>query len=114
MSTRTPVYATCPDCRRRVLEVRHDHHQGILIGEPRLDPVSLDEQQIVACVITGARIWQLHDQAGEPVTSRRTRWWPLNPIPGHVVPEHVCSRVWDAPRLNLAPDPSATPDTCPF
>lgn len=110
----TPVLVSCRRCRARVLEVRADWHEGIVIGEPRLDPVTLDRQQILACVITGIPLWQVHQHAGRPVTSLRTRWWPTKPLPGHTAPEHACRRTWEAFPLSLAPDPTLIPDTCPF
>lgn len=114
MSTRTPIYVTCTGCRRQVLEVRWDHHQDILLEQARLDPVSLDHQQITACIIAEISLWQLHEHAGEPITSHRTRWWPRRRVPGHVLPEHACGRTWDAFPINLAPDPTLYPDTPPF
>lgn len=114
MSATAPLYTVCPTCRRRVLEVRHDWHEGILIGEPRIDPVTLDHQQVTACVIAGITLWQIHEHAGHHVTSKRSRWWPRRPIPGHIAPVHQCGRVWDAFPLNLAPADHPLPERCPF
>ncbi|HEY9310266.1 MAG TPA: hypothetical protein VIP82_20880 [Microbacterium sp.] len=114
MTATTPLYATCSSCRGRVVEVRWDWQQDLLIGEPRLEPVALDYQQVTACVIAGIPLWQLHEHAGRPVTSRRTRWWPKRKVPGHILPEHACGRVWDAFPIDLAPDPALIPETCPF
>ena len=114
MTATTPRYVTCPACRGRVLEARWDWHGDVLIGEPLLEPVSLDYQQVTACILTGIRLWQLHEHAGHAVTSRRGRYWPKTKIPGHILPEHACSRVWDAFPIDLAPDPAAIPETCPF
>lgn len=114
MSATTPRYVTCPRCRARVLEARWDYQGDFLIGTPLLDAVALQPSQIVACVVTGIRLWQVHQHAGHTVTSRRTRWWPTRPVDGDVVAEHACGRVWDAPPLDLAPDPDVIPDVCPF
>lgn len=114
MTVTAPLYATCNACRGRVVEVRWDWYEDLLLGEPRLEPVSLDYQQITACVIAGIPLWQLHEHAGRPVTSHRTRWWPKRKIAGHVLPEHACGRVWDAFPIDLAPDPAEIPETCPF
>jgi hypothetical protein len=114
MTATAPLYTACALCGGRVLEVRWDWHEGLLIGEPRLEPVSLDYQQVTACIIAGIRLWQLHEHAGKPVTSKRGPWWPRSPLPGHILPEHACGRVWDAFPVDLAPDPLNIPDTCPF
>ena len=114
MTATTPLQATCNRCGRRVLDVRWDWHQDILIGEPRLELVTLDHQQVTACVIAGIPIWQIHEHAGRTITSHRTRHWPRKRIPGHIAPEHNCARVWDAFPIDLAPDPNHIPDTCPF
>lgn len=114
MTATAPVYITCRNCHRQVLEVRWDFHQGILLGEPRIDPVSLDYQQITACIITGIHLWQLHEHARRPVTSHRTRWWPRKPVPGHVLPEHDCARTWDAFPVDLAPEDPTIPAQPPF
>lgn len=114
MTATTPLYATCPGCRGRVLEVRWDWHEDLLIGEPRLEPVSLDYQQVTACIITRIPLWQLHEHAGKPVTSKRSAWWPRRPVPGHILPTHACGRVWDAFPIDLSPDPDLIPETCPF
>lgn len=114
MTATTPLVASCSRCGRHVLEVRWDYHDDVLIGMPRLELVSLDWQQITACVIAGIPLWQIHERAGKTVTSRRTRWWPRKPVPGHIAPEHGCGRVWDAFPLDLAPDPHDIPETCPF
>lgn len=114
MTATTPILASCPRCRRRVLEVRWDHHEDTLIGEPTLEPVALDRQQITACVIAGIPLWLIHQHAGRTVTSHRTRWWPRTLVPGHTAPVHACGRIWDAFPITLAPDPHTTPDQCPF
>lgn len=114
MTATTPVLVSCRRCGSRVLEVRWDWHGDTLIGEPHLDPVTLDPQQITACVIAGIPIWQVHQRANKTMTSRRSRWWPRSPVPGHIAPEHGCGRVWDAFPLDLAPDPSVVPEHCPF
>ncbi len=114
MTATTPLYAACRRCGGRVLEVRWDFQQDILIGAPRLEPVSLDYQQVTACVIAGIPLWQIHEHARKTVTSRRSRWWPRTPVPGHIAPEHGCGRVWDAFPLDLAPDLTPIPETCPF
>jgi hypothetical protein len=114
VTTRAPLYATCARCSARVLEVRWDHRDNVLIGAPTLDPVGLDDQQILACVISDVPLWQVYLHAGVHVTSRRTRWWPVGPTSGHVAPAHRCGRVWDAFPLELAPDPYDLPDLCPF
>lgn len=114
MSATTPRYVTCPRCRARVLEVRWDYQMDILIGTPLLDPVALGQLQIVACVITGVKLWQVHEHAGRPVTSRRSRWWPTKPVAGEISPEHRCKHTWDAPALDLAPEVTVYPDRPPF
>lgn len=114
MSVKAPLETRCPRCGRGVLEVRDDWREGVLIGTPRIDPVALTADQIVACVLAGIRVWQVHQRAGRWVTSARSRWWPRRPIPGHIAPSHHCARAWDAPRLQLAPDASHVPDICPF
>lgn len=114
MTATTPLAATCTGCGARVLEVRWDWAEDILIGTPRLDPVTLDPQQVLACVIAGIPVWQVHEHAGRTVTSHRTAYWPRKPMPGHIAPEHACGRRWDAFPIDLAPDPTDIPDTCPF
>lgn len=114
MTATTPRYATCNRCGARVLEVRWDYQIDSLFGAPLLDPVVLDEQQIVACVIADIPLWQIHKHAGQHVTSRRTRWWPTSPMAGATSPLHACGRSWPAPALDIAPEPTTTPDTCPF
>lgn len=114
MKTKAPLFINCPRCGRRVLEVRDDFQLGVLVGTPRLDAVHLDPMQITACIITGLRLWQIQTRAGRLITSGRSRWWPTEPVPGFTVPEHSCSRVWDAPALDLAPDTAPTPDKPPF
>ena len=114
MTATAPLYIRCARCGRMVLEVRADWHDDVLIGEPRLDPVSLDRQQLTACILTGIRVWQLHQVAGSPVTSRRSRYWPRTPIAGHILPEHACARVWDAFPVDLARIDTPTPEQCPF
>jgi hypothetical protein len=114
MTATTPLIATCNGCKGRVLEVRWDWHEDLLIGEPRLDLVALDHQQVTACVIAGIPLWQLHEHAGRHITSHRTRWWPLRKVPGYIVPEHACGRVWDAFPIDLAPDADVIPELCPF
>lgn len=112
--SRSPLVANCPRCGRRVLEVLADWAGEVLYGEPRLDPVSLDYQQVTACIVIGIPLWQIHDHAGRKVTSRRSRWWPRKPMAGHISPEHACGRVWDAFPLNLAPLETPIPDNPPF
>lgn len=114
MITKAPLATRCGRCGRQVLEAREDWHEGVLIGDPRIDPVALDSTQLLACVIAGVRVWQLHQVAGHWVSSVRSRYWPRRPIDGHVSPAHDCGRIWTAPRLNLAPDASHVPDICPF
>lgn len=114
MTATTPLAAACTGCGRRVLEVRWDHRDDVLIGAPRIDGVSLDWQQVTACVLAGITLWQIHEWAGRVVTSRRTRYWPTKPIPGHIAPEHHCARTWDAFPLDLAPAETVTPDQPPF
>jgi hypothetical protein len=114
MSQITPRYVTCPRCRSRVLEARWDFQMNTLIGTPLLQPVSLTPDQIVACIITSIPLWQVHEHAGKPITSRRTPWWPRGPIAGDIAPEHACGRTWDAPALDLAPDEIVYPDQPPF
>lgn len=114
MTTKTPILASCRRCGARVLEVRWDWRDDTLIGEPLLDPVSLDRHQVLACVLTDVALWQVQEHAGHPVTSRRTRWWPRRPIAGHTAPEHACGRVWDAFPISLAPNPTHIPDVCPY
>lgn len=111
---KAPRYVTCPRCRTQVLEVRDDYQLGVLIGTPLLDPVALQPRQIVACVIAGIRLWQVHEHAGRPVTSSRSRWWPKKPVPGDTSPVHRCGRIWDAPALDLVPDELTTPEQPPF
>lgn len=108
------LFARCPRCDRQVLEVRADWDLGVLVGTPRLDAVQLDQEQIIACIITGLRLWQIQEHAGTTVTSSRSRWWPREPVPGHTVPEHSCGRVWDAPAIDLAPAEIVYPDQPPF
>lgn len=114
MSAKAPLAARCGRCSRRVLEVRADHHLGVLIGTPRLDPVGLTRDQVLACVLTGIRVWQIQEHAGKTATSLRTRYWPMRPVDGHTAPEHTCTRTWDAPALDLAPDEVVYPDQPPF
>lgn len=114
MTATTPLLVACRACGARVLEVRWDYQQDTLIGEPRLDPIGLDHQQIVACIITGIRLWQIHEHARRHVTSRRTAWWPRKPVPGFTAPEHACGASWDALPISLAPEFTPIPDTCPF
>lgn len=114
MTATTPLLARCIRCGARVLEVRWDWQEGCLFGEPRLDPVSLDYQQVTACIVTGIPLWQVHEHARKPVTSRRRRWWPTHPIAGHIAPVHACGRVWDAFPLELAPDEPTYPTEAPF
>ena len=109
-----PLMTRCRRCDARVLEVRVDFQLGVLIGEPRIDPVSLDAVQITACIITGIRLWQIQERANTTITSSRSRHWPRHPVPGHTAPAHTCGRVWDAPPLDLAPDQPVYPDTPPF
>ncbi|EYT59771.1 hypothetical protein [Microbacterium sp. UCD-TDU] len=114
MTATTPLFITCPRCSRQVLEVRADWQLGVLIGTPRLDAVQLDPTQITACILTGLELWQVHTWAGKTVTSRRSRWWPTEPVAGTTAPRHACGRVWDAPALDLAPDKASAPEKCPF
>lgn len=114
MSTLTPRYVTCPRCQACVLEARWDYQNDTLFGTPLLDPVALNSQQLVACVITDVPLWQVHKHAGRHVTSRRTHRWPTRPVPGATVPAHACGRTWPGQPLQLAPDPTTIPDTCPF
>jgi len=116
MTATSPLIVTCPRCRRRVLAARWDHHENTLIGQPVIDPIALTTQQILACIITGTRLWQIYPHNGHTVTSHRTRWWPThqNHPGGHTAPEHDCDTHWAAPTLNLAPDPVLTPADCPF
>lgn len=114
MTPTAPLATRCRWCGRRVLEVRRDEHLGVLIGEPRIDPVALDRDQVLACVLVGIRLWQVQKRGGTTTTSSRSRWWPRTPIPGHTAPEHACPRVWAAPALDLAPDEVTYPEQPPF
>ena len=114
MTSKAPRYVTCTRCRVRVLEVRDDFQLGVLVGMPLLDPVALSQLQVVACVITGVQLWQVHEHAGKTVTSVRSRWWPRRPIDGEISPRHRCGTTWDAPALNLAPEETVYPDQPPF
>lgn len=114
MTTKSPRYVTCTRCRARVLEVREDYQLGVLIGTPLLDPVALQQLQVVACVITGVQLWQIHEHAGKHVTSSRSRWWPCRPVDGYIAPVHRCGHTWDAPALDLKPDEVVYPDQPPF
>lgn len=114
MKTKSPLLINCPRCNRRVLEVREDFELGVLVGTPRLDPVHLDAMHITACIITGIRLWQIQKRAGRTITSGRSKWWPREPVSGFTVPEHSCSRVWDAPALDLAPVEPVRYDKPPF
>lgn len=115
MTATAPLYMKCRRCDASVLEVRWDWQMDTLIGSPRLDPVALDYQQITACIITGVPLWQLHQRlVGGWLTSRRTRWWPTGPMPGHVVPEHACGACWDAFPVDLSTVETVYPDKPPF
>jgi hypothetical protein len=114
MTATAPLVAPCRRCGRRVLEVRADFQLGVLVGEPRIDPVRLDRDQVIACVLTGVRLWQIQEYAGSTTTSSRSRYWPQRPVDGHTAPEHTCGRVWSAPSLNLAPDEVVIPEQPPF
>lgn len=109
-----PVYVTCPTCRRRVLEVQWDYRDNFLLQHTLLDPVALDQQQILACVITDVRLWQLQRGGEGYRTSRRSRWWPRRPVPGHTLPEHQCQRTWDAFPIDLARPEDLLPVNAPF
>ncbi len=115
MSTRTPVITPCPHCRIDVLEARWDDQDGMPpIGTARLDPVALDHQQRVACIITGVRLWQLQDSPLGLRTSLHTRWWPARPVNGHVLPAPRCGTTWDAFPVDLKPLTITYPDDPPF
>lgn len=116
MSAVSPLAASCPRCHARVLDVRVDFDLGVLIGAPRLDPTVLEDAGIVACVITGIRLWQVYEHAGRTVTSQRSAGWPRKPMPGVVLAEHTCKRVWPGAPIDLAPltAPTTVPDICPF
>jgi hypothetical protein len=114
MTGTAPLAARCPRCGRRVLEVRRDYNLGVLVGDPRIDPVRLDRDQVLACVLVGIRLWQVQEHAGTTTTSSRDRWWPQSPVPGQIAPEHACERVWTAPALDLAPDEVTYPEQPPF
>lgn len=115
MTAVTPLYTRCRHCNAQILEVRWDWQDNVLIGDPRLDAVALDYQQITACIITGIRLWQLQQRlTGTWTTSRRTRFWPRTPIDGHTLPEHACGRRWDAFPVDLATPDTLIPDLCPF
>lgn len=114
MIAKAPLAARCGRCGRDVLEARDDWHQGVLLADPRIDPVDLSADQLLACVIAGIQVWQLHQVAGRWVTSLRSRYWPRRPVDGPIAPAHDCDRTWSAPRLNLAPDVTHVPDACPF
>lgn len=108
MSAVSPLMTKCRRCAAHVLEVRVDFDLGVLVGSPHLDPVVLTDQQVVACVITGAPLWQVYEYGGRTVTSQRGRLWPREPMPGEIVPEHDCARTWTGPPLVLAqPKPPA-------
>lgn len=114
MTATAPLYTRCARCGVRVLEVRWDWAEGALFGEPRVDPVSLDREQLTACIVIGIQLWQVHPHAGRTVTSKRTRWWPRQPMPGYIAPVHACGRVWDAFPIDLAPDEITYPTEAPF
>lgn len=115
MSARAPLTTVCTRCDRPILEVRWDDQLDTIIGRPRLDPTSLDDQQIIACVIVGVDLWHIgRSKLGHHTTSQRTPWWPTEPIPGHIVPEHHCARTWHGTLLDLTPPTHHTPDTPPF
>ncbi|MFI8593760.1 hypothetical protein ACIGCK_04930 [Microbacterium sp. NPDC078428] len=114
VTARAPLAAVCARCGARVLEVRWDHYWDTLIGTPLLDPVALDQQQIVACVITRVRLWQLQLDARGWRTSHRGPYWPPHPVPGHVLPEHRCGHAWDAFPVDLSGDTPTYPDIPPF
>lgn len=115
MTTTSPLYAACHRCGARVLEVRWDFQENTLLGAPRLDPVTLNAEQHIACIVTGVSVWQVQRRrTGEWVTSHRNRWWPTRPVDGHTVPEHACGRRWEGPPLDIATSPSLTPEHCPF
>lgn len=114
MSRTAPLAARCGRCHALVLEVRVDFQLGVLVGAPRLDPISLVGTQITVCVLTGIQLWQVQERAGTTTTSSRSRWWPVRPVDGHTAPVHACGRVWDAPALELAPDEPVYPELPPF
>ncbi len=115
MTAVAPLYTNCARCGARVLEVRWDWQADILLGDPRLDPVALDHQQITACILIGVRLWQLQQRlTGTWTTSSRGRWWPRGPVTGHTLPEHACGRRWDAFPVDLATTPTPVPELCPF
>lgn len=102
-TSKSPLLTTCRRCAVPVLEVRDDF-RGILGGTPRLDPVNLDQQQILACIIVGTPLWQIQKRPlGNWVTSQRTRYWPRKPVDGYTAPEHKCGTIWDAFPVDLAP-----------
>jgi len=108
MTAITPLMTVCGRCGRHVLEVRVDFDLGLLVGSPRIDPVELDNTQVVASVITGVPLWQVYEHGGRTVTSQRGRLWPREPMPGVIAPEHDCARTWTGPPLVLAqPMPAA-------
>lgn len=116
MTATAPLLAPCGWCGAQVLQVRWDYQLDTVIGDPRLDPVALDQQQVTACIIAGIPLWQLQQRStGRWITSARSRWWPRRPVDGSTVPEHDCSRRWDAVPAPFTPDPGITyPDIAPF
>lgn len=114
MSAVTPLMTACRRCGRHVLEVRIDFDLGVPVGTPRIDPVTLTPEQVVACVITDVPLWQVYEHGGRTVTSQRGRLWPREPMPGDTVPEHACTRTWTGPPLVLAQPKTPTLTEPPF
>lgn len=114
MPATAPLRTHCPRCGVTVLQVRWDWQENTIIGEPILDPVALDQTQILASVLTGIPLWQIQPRLGSWVTSQRGRWWPTGPTPGHTVPEHACGRHWAGPPVRLAHDPATAFTECPY
>ena len=118
--SRPPLVESCPKCGRRVLAVREDDYHEFVIGRPLIDPVALNQQQVIACVLAGIDLWQVTRRVLGWVTAHRDVSWPYPPkpgqppYPGHIAPVHRCTATWDAPPIDTQPDRAPVPDKPPF
>lgn len=115
---RTLEEALCRHCGAVILTGEWDDAMGCLMPLVRLDPTPLDQDSLLACVLTGRRLWWItptasHDWIATFQAPCMLSLIPEGPDGAVTVPEHLCGCMFGT-HLPRPPTAAQQPDKPPF
>lgn len=108
--------ALCIHCGALIYTTDWDDVYGVFVPRMRVDPTPLDQQAILACVLTGRVMFTACRCAGGWVLGDRsaaTLAWQGSPDGALVLPQHVCGARFDS-SMPRGPTTAPVPVQCPF